>query len=151
MPGGGVHVNFACACGGRHGGVPLRGCRPYVLFMWSIHSAGQSWDAVSGMDGHDDVSAGSLSLCVHGHWVRFHCHCPHVPCLDLEARSVFCAVPMPVLTIVVQWHQRPRSCHIDGWWHWILCPMSGQGCITWGHGHRHTMQEVGEEERGQLE
>ena len=61
---------------GRCGGVLLSGYGLYVLFMWSIHSTGQSWDVVSGTGGH--VCAGSL-MCA---WALGEISQQHVPCLD---------------------------------------------------------------------
>ena len=74
--------------GGRDGGVPLRGYGLYVSFMWSIHSAGQSWDTVSGAGRH--VHAGSPSLCVHRCWVIFHCSMSHVLIQKLAPHSMLC-------------------------------------------------------------
>ena len=78
--------------GGRDGGVPLRGYGPYVSFTWSIHSAGQSWDAVSSAGRH--VRAGSPSLCVHDAlawcWVRFHHSMSYVLIWKLTLHSMPC-------------------------------------------------------------
>ena len=74
--------------GGRDGGVLLRGYRPYISFMWSIRSMGQSWDTVSDAGMH--VHAGLPSLCVHGHWVRFHCSMSPVLIWKLTPHSVLC-------------------------------------------------------------
>ena len=93
------------------------------------------------------VSVGGSSLHV---WVLGDISWQHIPCFDSEACSAFHAVPMPVLAIVVQQHQR-----------WMMpvvvldtTPHAGPGwgCVTWGHGHgyQHMMWEVGEEKGGNL-
>ena len=68
----------------------------YGSFMWSIHSAGQSWDTVSGMGGRVCRLTQSLHARVLGEISP-----QHVTCFDSEAHSTFHAMPMPVLAIVV--------------------------------------------------
>ena len=105
--------------GGRGGGVPLRGYGPYILFMWSIHSVGQSWYVVSSAGGHAHV--GSPSLCMRGHRVRFHSSMSHVLIQKLAPHFVWC-----------QCQCSPLWCSGIGdgqCWQWCWIP-----CCTWGLG-----------------
>ena len=100
MPGGGVSRPVDR---GRDGGMLLRGYGLYISFTWSIHSAGQSWDMVSSA-GPGRACVCRLTQSLHA-WVLGEISPQHVPCLDLEACSTIHAMPMPVLTIVVQQHE----------------------------------------------
>ena len=71
-------------------------------------------------------SVWEVALCVHGHWVRFHSSMSHVLIGKLAPHFV------PVLAIVVQWHQRWRC----WWWCWI------PGC-TWGLGRDASHGDMG--------
>ena len=68
--------------------MPLRGYGPYVLFMWSVHSVDQSWDAVSGTGRH--MCSGSPSLWMHRCWVKFHCSMSYVLIWKLALHSMPC-------------------------------------------------------------